>query len=51
LPQRHNSVLSRGNSRYAVIGRVAFVAHMAAKATGASDSPPYLLLFDGSSGF
>ena len=39
LPQRDHAVLSRGDSRYPSVGRVAFVPHEVTKATGARTRP------------
>lgn len=45
LPQRHHTVLVRGDLIEAVIGGVEFVAHGSTKSTEASSSPPTPLLF------
>src|SRR4051794_22826807 len=45
LSQRHHPLLPRRDTCHAVVGGVAFVAHMATKSTEPPSSPPYPAAF------
>jgi len=47
----HDSVLPSCDLCQARVGRVAFLSHSESKSTGASNSPPCLLLFVATSGY